>query len=766
MLWHRQPTSIRWLAVMLVLLISILVAGVLVAQDDAIPAEEETPTPTIEPTMTPTPLPTPTPTEEPAEIVVRDVQPTALTQGTGGILTITGENFTSSTTATLNGTIALPMVSQTTNTLAVNVGTDVAAGVYQVVVSDPAGGSATATDAVMIAEPTPQPQLTITQSEPTRITAGQSGTLSLIGGNFTANTTVRLVGYGFLQTTFVNNGALTATLPANLPAGQYTIEANDPTYGLATAPNPLTVVAAAVVATATPTPTPVPGQPTLIVRSFVASPASIYPGGTTQLTFEVVNVGTRTAEGVVVSLGNSSFAPSNGLASLTLPDLASYVSYTVTLAVTAPSSASEGSAIIPLVLSSRDFSGQTYTDEASLSVNILAEPTFESQVVLDSYRVTPDSALPGEVVNIQALFTNTGNETASQVLVQLGTTSAVLIAGSEGNSFPIGDLRPGASAAIVMPLVVASDAPAGIQSQSFTISYLQDGESRQTNASISLSVQQVVEESPVLLLTAYDTGESTALQPGQQFTYTMHIQNAGQVDVSGLTVTFGQSKTSSSDSSSSSSTNFAPLGSGDTVFYGDLEAGETAVITQGFIVNNDVSSGVYTMTMVLTYRLADGTSNDQTMSASLIVIVSPRLRITLAESLDDPLTSGESYTASIEITNLGSADATLTEMRVVGDNVTITEGAETLLNTLQSDDDTTVDIGFDPSGVGSYSITAELDYLDDLNRTQTITTVFSGDVEQAARPQMPVRTMTVETETTQEDDLLGRLLLGFLGFGG
>ncbi len=41
-----------------------------------------------------------------------------------------------------------------------------------------------------------------------------------------------------------------------------------------------------------------------------------------------------------------------------------------------------------------------------------------------------------------------------------------------------GDLQPGASAAIVMPLVVANDAPSGVQAQAFTGSHRQDGETR------------------------------------------------------------------------------------------------------------------------------------------------------------------------------------------------------------------------------------------------------------------------------------------------
>ena len=83
------------------------------------------------------------------------------------------------------------------------------------------------------------------------MTTGKEGTLSIIGGNFTKSTTVRLLGYGFLTTTFINSSSLTASLPAAIPLGRYAIEINDPTNGTAYGPALFTVMAAAITPTAT-----------------------------------------------------------------------------------------------------------------------------------------------------------------------------------------------------------------------------------------------------------------------------------------------------------------------------------------------------------------------------------------------------------------------------------------------------------------------------------------------------------------------------------
>jgi len=764
------------------------------------PTATAVPTETAIPTATPSEEPPdvaglgqdPTPTESTEEpISIGGITPTTFTQGTGGTLTISGANFANSTTVSLNGTLALVVTSQSESTLTAIVGTDVVAGNYTVVVSDPSGGTQTASSLLTVVAPTPVPtvevlQLSVTQTEPAQITTGESANLSVLGANFSSSTTIRLVGFGFLNVTYINSGALTATLPTNIPAGVYSIEVADLTYGTAIAPGYLTVQAAATSATATPTATatPIPGQPHLVVNTFTASPSSIYPGTTTLLIIEVLNAGSRTAEGVVISLDDADFSPANGQASVSLPDMASSTSYVTSLAVTANEDIAEGPQSIGLVLTSRDFSGSTYTDNASVSVNVLATLTGEPQIVLDSYVAEPSAALPGDTVTVRAIFTNTGTETAQQVLVQLdGTGSDILIAGPDGSAFSLGDMPAGSSAAVVMTFVVASDAGAGAQAQSFTISYLQDGEAKQTTASISLTVETSTTETPLLLLQSYSTGQDDALQPGEQFSFAATIQNAGTVDVHNLLLTFGtvssSNSSSSSDSTSTSSSstssttispsdNFAIYGSGGTVLLGDLAAGNNVSLSQDFIVSSALTSGIESLPITLEYQDADGAEIRQSLSASLLVVTAPRMRITATNTLDDPLTAGEEYSLTLSIANLGDSDVFLTDMQVTGDNVEISDGATVTLDPLQSDDDMTQTVTFTPQTEGSYTITVELHYIDDLNRTQTLAQTFSGQVEAAAETsRQPMRMPPTQEQTTEDTSTqVGRLLLGFLGFGG
>jgi hypothetical protein len=718
------------------------------------------------------------------------------------------------------------------------------------------------------------------------VTAGEDSLLSITGASFTSSTTVRLLGYGYLTTTYINSTALTAVVTKLVPTGQYAIEINDPTHGTAIASAYLTISAAAVTVTSTPQPTALPGQPTLVVSSFSASPASLYPGQTTTLSLQVVNVGNREAEGISLALGSTTFTPANGQASVSVSDLDPGESATVSLAVTAPADAAEGPASIPLSLTSRDYLGGAYTDEAAVSVTILAETALEAQVIINGYRVTPASAFPGATVTLQVVLTNTGTATASQVLMSLDTGTQLLIPAGTGSSISAGDLAPGASVPLQVPYTIASDAAEGAQAQPFTITYSQEGEAQETTVTIALDVlaapaeqsqvvlesYQIVPESahpgdtvtlqatlantgtgtasqvlvsldtstqilipasaggsialgdlapgartplevqfiiasdvntgvqaqpltitylqdgavsetsanvslnvlaalaaePQLLLQAYRLSVDDALQPGQEFSYEMTLQNAGSASAANVLLTFGESISKSSDNeiSTSSSSTFSPLGAGSTVLLGEIAAGQSLSVSQSFIVSNDVTSGIYTLPVALEYLLPDGTSSQQTLNATVLVVVPPRLRLVETGTRDAPLTAGEDATLTVRLSNLGDAEATLTTMHVTGENVSISEGAEILLDPLQADDYVSESITFQAAASGDYTLTVAVEYQDDLSRTQTMTTTFTGTAEDAQTRERPTNTQREAPQPPETEDLAGRLLLGFLGFGG
>lgn len=633
--------------------------------------------------------------------------------------------------------------------------------------------------------------ITVTHSEPgTFVNAQTAGVLSVFGTNFTETTTIRLVGLGLLNVTFVNSSALTAVLPPELPPGVYGIEVTEPGAGTVMSPNMLTVVTpppvpptAAPTAlptdvpTAVPTslpPTPVPGQPSLIVRDFVSIPSITPPGGPVALSFVLVNQGNRTAQGVSVSIDSGGhFVPAGGQSGTVLPDMPPGSSVQVSMNVLTSMDAPEGPTNIPLVMSFYDFEGTAFTSKANLSVAVSALEEI-SQVTLVRYEFEPRLAVPGEPVIVRVSVSNSGNRTAQRVLLRISGENSTLLAGEQGDSFPLGDIAPGQGITAELPMIVNPAAEAGPQSQPVTISYTQGTDPKETTASMTIVVARVVRPEPLILLQDYNIGEDVEwLKPGDRFTLSMTLENVGQGDAPDVLVTFGtvEGGTSSGGTptgggSVTPSNAFAPLGAGDTLFLGTLESGGVRTLEQEFIVNSSVSSGIYSLPITVRYQKSNGDTDQQNLRASVIVIAPLRLQTSLESPLPETINVGEPFQLALRMVNQGTTTINMDSAAVTAENAEILDGAKTLLSPIRADDDDTVTVLISPQEEGAFTVTFALTYTDDLNRQRTMELSFDGEAVTPPPFEPPPEVIPEQPVAEEEENFLGRLLLGFLGLGG
>ena len=640
---------------------------------------------------------------------------------------------------------------------------------------------------------TPAP-VAVTHTEPGQFTNGQTGILSIFGSNFTDQTTVRLVGIGLLATNFVNNGALTAVLPADLPPGQYGIEVSAPGAGTAVSPNTLTVILppqplpTAAPPTEVPTefptlapPTAVPGQPSLIVRDFTAIPSIVAPGGAVALSFVVLNQGNRAALGVSVSLDTGGkFFPANGQAGVPLPDMPPGSSVQVHLNALAARDATEGPTNIPLTMSYRDFEGKPSTDKANLSVEITALNEI-SQVTLVRYQIEPEKPAPGDPVTVHITVSNTGNKLASRVLLRIAGDKNIMLAGDQGDSFPLGDIEPNGIVTVDLPMLVSPAAEAGPQSQPITLAYMQEATDKTVTTSMTIEIARVVRPEALILLEKYNLGDKETLTPGDRFTLSLTLQNVGQADAPGALLIFGTvdappasgsggssgGDTSGSGSGATSSGAFAPLGAGDTLYLGTLLANAQVDLQQEFIVNSTVTSGIYSLPITVRYQKSDGTIAQQNLRASVIVIEPLRIQTSLVNPIPETVNVGEPFPVALKVSNQGAATFNVSGVEVTGDNAEIIDGATKQLSPIKSDKDTTITAAVMPSAEGEFAVTFTLTYSDVLNRNQTIVLSYAGQaVAPPPQPDIPPDIPTPLPPAQEEENLLGRLLLGFLGLGG
>lgn len=635
----------------------------------------------------------------------------------------------------------------------------------------------------------PQP-IVVTGTLPSQITTGQSAILIVGGANFRPTTTVALVGVGNLSVTLVSANELRAAIPSNLAAGQYIIQVNDPQGGSSSAFT-LTVVSPTqppaptdipIPPTIAPPPTDVPGQPSLLVRSFTANPQTIKPGETVTFTIDVINQGNRVAQGVSVSVdAGGKFVAANGQATIILPDLLPGATNTFRLAVLAASDTPGGPQPVNITFTYRDFTGTAYTSKGTPTVNV-ETVQLSSQVTLSRYLVDPNPVVPGEPVKITVLLTNTGNEKASQVLVT-ASNDGVLLAGPQGNSFPLGDIEPGLSASVEMPLIVSSTAKAGPQNQNISITFLQKGETKNVTQNMTLTVAKVDAPAPVMVIQSYDFGEID-LQPGAEFTLELTLLNIGNDNARGLTITFGSVESTgggtdptpgaNASTTTTTSNNFAPLETAGQQVVGDVPAGDEAVtVRQKFIVNGSVDSGVYPLPVTLRYQRSDGSFSQDNLRVSIPVIVPPQIRITQSSPLPSESFVGDSLFMTLEIANRGRKPVNFGNAVVTVDGGEVVSGAENFLGPLRNEDQTTLEASVMPNVEGEMKITVTLNYTDDLNRVQSLVEDYTVNV----LPPLPtpdigevpdgLNPFPTEPETPQlsGQDLLGRVLLGLLGLG-
>jgi hypothetical protein len=637
----------------------------------------------------------------------------------------------------------------------------------------------------------------IDRVEPRNIPANVGGTLSVYGSGFTADSVIRLRGYGLLVTTFVNTGALTGQIPTTIPAGSYNVEVRDPSGNSEwdrqiniVAPPPPTNEPQQPIPTQepqiiptnepAPIPSPPPGEPRLTARGYTVTPTTIKPGDPLAVTFELVNLGNRTAQSIIASLDPAGkFLPSGGIAALTVPDINPGGTFLVSLSAIGALDLPAGPAVIPIKLTYRDFQGETFESNVSFSVNVEAVTT-STQLTISEYITEPDPVVPGSPVLVQIVVTNSGTVPAPQALLRISGADSVLLAGPQGDSFPLGNLAPGDSVSVNAELVVRADATAGPQAQPYTLSYLQGTELKEFTGTLTLDVAEVQAPEPLLLLEEYELSESD-LKPGDRFTLTATLANVGTGPVNNLLATFGSVTDDSGGgtdggtggTTTTPSTTFAPLGTGGSIFVGTLTPdGDSATLEQSFIVSGSAKSGVYTLPITLRYPNSKREIVTTSLSISVIVVAPPELQF-----VDAPLPPeafiGEPQTISIAFTNIGARDVAFRSAEVTAENAEVMDGAEVFIGTVKAGEEGSMMATVMPSGEGPVTVTVNLHYIDELNQPRTLVRTY--ETVAVEMPPMPTDDPSMfppeETPVPEPDpeptfaDVLGKGLLGLLGLG-
>jgi hypothetical protein len=300
-------------------------------------------------------------------------------------------------------------------------------------------------------------ELGINSVQPGQVSSMASAQLTIRGSDFADGAVASLEGYGQLNTTFVSDTTLRASLPAGLTPGNYTITVTNPDgnyYSLYSAITVVDVAPTTQPAAATETPSVVSAErPLLVIDSYNAGVDRITPGTDFTLVIKLRNMGQRVAKNVVATLTSGDFIiqRTGGLLAVNEMDVGEKRSFKQ------PLSAGYdlwGKAVgsVSMTIEYSDEDGSLYSASFALNLPVQAYygsgatatptptptpvPVTRPQLVIGSYTTDVPILQPGTQFRLRLQAQNVGNTDAHRITMILG-------GGSSENASPSGTQQPG-----------------------------------------------------------------------------------------------------------------------------------------------------------------------------------------------------------------------------------------------------------------------------------------------------------------------------------
>jgi hypothetical protein len=379
------------------------------------------------------------------------------------------------------------------------------------------------------------------------------------------------------------------------------------------------------------------------------------------------------------------------------------------------------------------------------------------QIAVKSYQTNPSDVQYGKDFKLIVKLRNEGQ--ASAFNVQASFTSSDFLPLKTGGVVIVGDLI--ASNSIDMEqIMTAATYVYGIVSVDMNLSY-SDANGATYTEKFTLNIR-VTGGSYVNVATSTPTGVKTSqlvitsysasidpLQPGEQFTLTMTVQNTGNVGAQRVTmIVGGGSSSGTSDGTpqpggvsggSGEFTNFAPVGASNVQTLGDLVAGGAVQASQNLIVNVSTNPGAYPMKITFSYLNDKGEVINDEQVITLLVYSLPNVDVSFYRP-PDPFFVGQPGALPLQIVNLGKRLAVLGTLKIESANGTIENGTS-LIGSLDAGGYFTLDAMVIPEQSGPVELNITIDYTDDFNQSRTINRtleleVMEGFVEPTLDPSL------------------------------
>ena len=368
-------------------------------------------------------------------------------------------------------------------------------------------------------QPTALPGLDLERVEPSRLPTHLGGTLSLFGRGFTPGTLVRLVDYGLLETSYVSDTMLKASVPTNVRPKEYDVEVVREDGADDRKKNALRIDPEPVVPTATPRPDPTveptiaPGRPQLVIESFLTDPPELEPDVPFTVTISLANRGNRTANNVLLSLSNSvAVVPVGGSNATTVAPVGVGQSVTASLRLaftdTATKTVTSDHLPVSVDIEYTDYQGGNYSTQQIVSIRLKPEAADAGsrapKVMVDTYATDPATLSPGDAFTLTLDVINVGKGDARRLTLTMGGNDGAglkpfALVGA-GNVRYVSAIPPEASIELSQGLMVDGGAESGVYNLPIVLSY--EGSDEQSHEETQV-LNLVVRRQPQLRIGFY-----------------------------------------------------------------------------------------------------------------------------------------------------------------------------------------------------------------------------------------------------------------------
>lgn len=424
----------------------------------------------------------------------------------------------------------------------------------------------------------------------------------------------------------------------------------------------------------------------------------------------------------------------------------------VIINVPIPAGAVDGQNDIATIYFKNDSGVTQATKQLTTSVST-PQVTGRPLVVVNSYMTTPEKIYTGQECTLTVGLRNKGQTNAKNISVAFAGEG--FYPTGTGGVATLSTLAAGETKSVSQTFIISDEyAWVGLLSLNAVVSYtdLEGTEFGETytlsiviplpNVSYSATATPVAPSRPQLMVVGYKT-DVDPLQPGSLFNLKLDIKNLGSADAKTVTAVFGGGVSGGGEAGTPSGglsggsgdlANFAPIGSSNLVYIGDIAKSSTTTVSQKLVVNVSTAPGAYTLKMSFVYDDTAGNRLVDDQVITLLVYSLPQVEVSFYRDAG-VIMAGMENTLPLQVTNLGNKTSILGNMKVTAENAEVMNNVS-LVGALEPGGYYTLDATVLPAQEGPMDIKVSINYTDDFNQPRVFETVIPIEV-QAGMEQFP-----------------------------